>query len=195
MYYKSRSTRFPAAPTTQLAPPPPPPPADLAMRYSKRKISEAYLSADLTSSLKRRKQSETKLRQEIAAKDTLLQQQDQQHELRATDKTNCAVISGLLMESRKDGRKCTADLKVSEKKVAKLEELSEERVELFDQHLDSTVLMKDVEQKVSVMCIIFFLTLLICSNEQSISQLASRSMRPPICPLWSWLIEDSLLVV
>ena len=76
-YYKSGSTRCPAALTNQLDPPPPPPPADLATRYSKRKISKADLAADLTSSLKQRMQSETKL-QEIAAKDTLLQQQDQQ---------------------------------------------------------------------------------------------------------------------
>ena len=114
--YKSSSTRFPAAPTTQLDPPPPPPPADLATRYSKRKISKADLVADLTSSLKIRTQLETKLRQEIVAKDTLLQQQDRQQELRAKDKTKCAVISGLLMDIRKAGRKCTADLKVSDKK-------------------------------------------------------------------------------
>ena len=99
------------------------------------------------------------------------------------------------MESRKAGRKCTADLKASEKKVAKLEELSEERVDLFEQQLESTFLMKDVDQEVSVMCIIFFLTLLICSTEQSISQIAGRSMRPPMCPPWLWLIEDSFLVV
>ena len=115
-YYKSSSTRCPAAPTTQLDTPPPPPPADLATRYSKRKISKAYLAADLTSSLKRRMQSETKLRQEIEAKDTLLQQQDRQQELHAKDKTKCAIICGLLMEIRKAGRKCTAELKVSEKK-------------------------------------------------------------------------------
>ena len=53
-YYKYSSTRCPFAPTTQLDPPPPPPPADLATRYSKRKISKADLVADLTSSLKRR---------------------------------------------------------------------------------------------------------------------------------------------
>ena len=99
--------------------------ADPATRYSKRKISKADLEADLTSSLKRRTKSETKLRKEIAAKDTLLQQQYRQQELRAKDKTKCDVISGLLMERRKDGRKCTAELKVSEKKVAKLEEMSE----------------------------------------------------------------------
>ena len=115
--------------------------------------------------------------------------------MHAKYKTKCANISGILMESRKAGRKCTADLKVSEKKVAKLEELSEEIVDLFEQQLKSTVLMKDVEQEVSVMCIIFFLTLLICSTKQSISQLAGRSMRPPMCPPWSWLLEDSLLVV
>ena len=96
-YYKSSSTRCPAAPTTQLDNPPPPPPADLATRYSKRKISKDDLAADLTSSLKRRTQSETKLRQEIAAKDTLLQQQDWKQELQAKDKTKCAVIIGLLM--------------------------------------------------------------------------------------------------
>ena len=39
------------------------------------------------------------------------------------------------MESKKAGRKCTVDLKVSEKKLAKLEELSEEIVELFEQQL------------------------------------------------------------
>ena len=112
-YYKSSSTRCPAAPTTQLDIPPPPPPADLATRYSKRNISKADLSADLTSSLKQRTHSETKLRQEIAAKDTLLQQQDRQQELQAKDKTKCDVIISLLMEIRKTGRKCTADLKVS----------------------------------------------------------------------------------
>ena len=37
-YYKSSSTRCPAALTNQLDPPPPPPPADLATRYSKRNI-------------------------------------------------------------------------------------------------------------------------------------------------------------
>ena len=133
LYYKSGSTQCPAAPTTQLDPPPPPPPADLETHYSKRKISKADLAADLTSSLKRRTQSETKLRQDIAAKDTLLQQQDRQQELWAKEKTKCAIISGPLMEIRKAGRKCTADLKVSEKKVAKLEELSEYRVDLFEQ--------------------------------------------------------------
>ena len=97
--YKSRSTLCPSVPTTQLAPPPPPPPADLVTRYSKITISQADLAADMTSSLKRRTQSETKLQQEIAAKDTLLQQQDQQQELRAKDKTKCDIISGLLMES------------------------------------------------------------------------------------------------
>ena len=76
------------------------------------------------------------------------------------------------MEIREASRKCTADLKVSEKKVAKLEELSEERVEFLEQQLESNVLMKDVEQEVIVMCIIFFLNLLICSTEQLISQLA-----------------------
>ena len=116
LYYKSRSTRCPAAPTTQLDYPPPPPPADLATRYSKRNISKADLAADLTSSLKRRTQSETKLRQEIAAKYTILQQQDRQQELRAKEKTKCAIISVLLMEIRKAGRKCTVDLKVSEKR-------------------------------------------------------------------------------
>ena len=115
-YYKSSSTRCPDAPTTQLDTPPPPPPADLATRYSKRKISKSDLAADLTSLLKQRTQSETNLRQEIAAKDTLLQQQYRQQELHAKDKTKCASISGLLMESRKAGRKCTADLKVSDKK-------------------------------------------------------------------------------
>ena len=55
-YYKSSSTRCPAALTNQLDPPPPPPPADLATRYSKRNISKADLAADLTSSLKRRTQ-------------------------------------------------------------------------------------------------------------------------------------------
>ena len=55
--------------------------------------------------------------------------------------------------------------------------------------------MKDVEQEVSVMCIIFFLTLLICSTEQLISQLAGRSMSPPMCPPRSWLLKDLLLVV
>ena len=182
-------------PTNQLAYPPPPPPAYLANCYSKRKISKADLSADLTSSLKQRTQSETKLRQEIAAKDTLVQQQDRQEELQAKDKTKCAIISGLLMESRKSGRKCTADLKLSEMKVSKLEELSEERVELFELQLESTVLMKDVEQEVSVMCIIFFLTLPICSTKQSISQQAGPLMRPPMCPPWLWLLEDLLLVV
>ena len=113
--YKSSSTLCPAAPTTQLALPPPPPLADLATRYSKRKISKADLAADLTSSLKRRTQSETKLRQEIAVKDTLLQQQDQQQELREKYKTKCAVISGILIESRNAVRKFTKDLKVSEK--------------------------------------------------------------------------------
>ena len=190
LYYKSSSTRCPAAPTTQLAPPPPPPPSDLATLYSKRKISKADLSSDLTSSLKRRTQSETKLRQEIAAKDTLLQQHDRQQELRAKYNTKCAVISGTLMESRKAGRKCTPELKVSDKKVANLEELSEERVELFEQQLESTVLMKDVEQEVSVMCIIFFLTLIICSTKQSISQLAGRLMCLPMYPPWPWLIEN-----
>ena len=73
------------------------------------------------------------------------------------------------MESRKAGRNCTADLNVSEKKVSKLEELSKEIVELFEQQLESNVLMKYVDQEVSVMCIIFFLTLLICSIKQSIS--------------------------
>ena len=97
-YYKSSSTRCPAAPTTQLDTPPPPPPADLATSYSQRKISKANLAADLTSSLKQRTQSETKLRQEIAAKDTLLQQQDRQQELRAKEKTRCAIISVLLMQ-------------------------------------------------------------------------------------------------
>ena len=96
-YYKSSSTRFPAAPTTQLDTPPSPPPADLATRYSKRKISKADLAADLTSSLKQRTQSETKIRQEIAAKDTFLQQQDWQQELRAKEKMKCAIISGLLL--------------------------------------------------------------------------------------------------
>ena len=115
-YYKSSSTRCPAAPTTQLDTPPPPPPTDLATRYSKRKISKADLAADLTSSLKRRTQSETKLLQEIAARDTLLQKQYRQQELRAKERTKCDIISGILMESRKAGRKCTADLKVSEKK-------------------------------------------------------------------------------
>ena len=66
--YKSSSTWCPAAPTTQLDPPP----ANLATCYSKRKISKADLAADLTSSLKQRTQSETKLRQQISAKDTLL---------------------------------------------------------------------------------------------------------------------------
>ena len=99
------------------------------------------------------------------------------------------------MESRKAGRKCTAELKVSEMKVAKLEKLSEDIVGLFEQQLESTALMKDAEQEVSVMCIIFFLTLLICSTKQSISQLAVRSMRPPMCPPWSWLLKDSLLIV
>ena len=183
MYYKSSSTRCPAAPTTHLDPPPPPQPTDLATRYSKRKISKADLAADLTSSPKLRMQSETKLRQEIAAKDTLLQQQDWQQELWSKEKTKCDIISGLLMKTRKAGRKCTAELKVSEKKVAKLEEFSEERVEILEQQLDSTVLMKDEEQEVSVMCIICFLTLLICSTKQSISQLAGRFMRPPMCPL------------
>ena len=56
-YYKSSSTRCPAALTNQLDPPPPPPPADLATRYSKRNISKADLAADLTSSLKQRTQS------------------------------------------------------------------------------------------------------------------------------------------
>ena len=102
-YYKSSFTQCPAAPTTQLDTPPPPPPGDLATRYSKRNISKADLASDLTSSLMRRTQSETKLRQEIAAKDTLLQQQDRQQELHAKDKTKCAIISGLLMESRKAG--------------------------------------------------------------------------------------------
>ena len=69
------------------------------------------------SSLKQRTQSETKLRQEIAAKDTLLQQQDWQQEMRAKEKTKCAIISVLLMESKKAGRKCTADLKLSEKNI------------------------------------------------------------------------------
>ena len=112
-YYKSISTRCPDALTNQLDPPPL---DDLATRYSKRKISKADVAADLKSSLKRRTQSETKLRQEIVAKDTLLQQQDRQQELHAKDKTKCDIISGLLMESRKVGRKFTADLKVSEKK-------------------------------------------------------------------------------
>ena len=116
MNYKSSSTWCPAAPTSQLAPPPPPPTADLETRYSKRKIPKADLATDLTSSLKRRTQSETNLRQEIAAKDTLLQQQDRQQELRAKDKTKCDVISGLLMDSSKAGRMCTVDLKVIEKK-------------------------------------------------------------------------------
>ena len=40
------------------------------------------------------------------------------------------------MEIRKAGRKCTADLKMIEKK----------RVELFEQQLESNFLMKDVEQ-------------------------------------------------
>ena len=71
--YKSSSTRCPAAPTTHLNTPPPPPPADLATRYSKRQIAKSDLAADLTSTPKRRTQSETKLRQEIAAKFTLLQ--------------------------------------------------------------------------------------------------------------------------
>ena len=116
LYYKSSSTRCPAAPTTQLDTPPPPPPVDLVTRYSKRKTSEADLAADLTSSLKQRTQSETKLRQEIAAKYTLLQQQDWQQELRAKENTKCAIISGLLMESRNAGRNCTAELKVSKRK-------------------------------------------------------------------------------
>ena len=115
-YYKSSSTWCPAALTNKLDPPPPPPPADIATRYSKRKISKADLAADLTSSLKRITQSETKLRQEIAAKDSILQQKYWQQELQAKYKTKCAIISGLLMEIRKAGRKCTADLKVSEKK-------------------------------------------------------------------------------
>ena len=76
----------------------------------------ADLAADMTSSLKPITQSETKLRQYMAAKDTLLQQQDRQQELRAKDKTKCDVMIGLLMESNKLGRKCTADLKVIEKK-------------------------------------------------------------------------------
>ena len=84
---------------------------------------------------------------------------------------------------------------MSEKKVSKLEELSKEIVELFEQQLEITVFMKDVDQEVSVMCIIFFLTLLICSTEKSISQLTGRLMRPPMCPPWSLLILDSLLVV
>ena len=104
---------MPAAPTTQLDPPPPPPLVDIATRYSKRNISKADLATDLTSSLKQITQPETKLQQEIAAKDILLQEQDRQQELREKYKTKCAVISGLLMESRKAGRKCTADLKVS----------------------------------------------------------------------------------
>ena len=61
-YYKSSSTRCPAAPTNQLDPPPPPLPADPATRYSKINISKADLAADLTSSLKRRTQSEKKPR-------------------------------------------------------------------------------------------------------------------------------------
>ena len=116
LYYKSSSTWCPAVPTTQLAPPPPPPPACFVTSYSKKKISKADLAADLTSSLKQITQSETKLQQEIVAKDTFLQQQDWQQELRANDKKKCAVISGLLMKIRKAGRKGTADLKVSEKK-------------------------------------------------------------------------------
>ena len=123
-YYKSSSTRCPAAQTTQMAPLPPPPPADLATHYSTRKISKSGLAADMKSLMRRRMQSETNLRQEIAAKDTLLQQQDWQKKLKAKYKTKCAVISGLLMESRKAGRKCTVDLKVSENKEAKLEEMS-----------------------------------------------------------------------
>ena len=102
-YYKSSSTRCPAAPTTQLDTPPPPPTTDLATCYSKRKISKVDLASDLTSSLNQRTQSETKLLQEIAAKDTLLQQQDRQQELRAKEKTKCAIISGLLMDIRKAG--------------------------------------------------------------------------------------------
>ena len=50
-----------------------------------------------------------------SGEDTLLKQQDRQQELRAKDKTKCAVISSILMESRKAGSKCTADLKVGEK--------------------------------------------------------------------------------
>ena len=61
---------------------------------------------------------------------------------------------------------------VSKEKVAKLEELSEERVGFFPQQLESTVLMKEMEQEVSVKCIALFLTLLICSTKQSIAQLA-----------------------
>ena len=67
-YYKSSSTQWTAAPTTQLDPPPPPPSADLATRYFKRKISKDDLVTDMTSSLKKRTQSKTNLRQEIAAK-------------------------------------------------------------------------------------------------------------------------------
>ena len=115
--YKSSSTRCPAAPTTHLDPPPPPPLADLATRFSDTKKSKADLAADMTSSLKQRTQSETKLQQEIAEKDTLLQQQDWQKELRAKDNTKCAVISGLLMRIRNAGKKCTTNLKVSEKKI------------------------------------------------------------------------------
>ena len=89
------------------------------------------------------------------------------------------------MESRKADRKCTTDLKVSKEKVAKLEELSEERVELFLQQLESTALMKEMDQEVSVKCMVLFLTLLFCTTKQSIAQLAGRSTRPP-----SWLLEE-----
>ena len=41
---------------------------------------------------------------------------------------------------------------MSEKKVAKLEELSEERVELSEQQSESNVLIKDVEQGLVVGC-------------------------------------------
>ena len=184
-YYKSSSTRHPAAPTTQSDRQPPPPPGNLATRCSKRKISKAEIAAQLTSSLKLSTLSESKLRQEIAEKNSLLLQQHRQQELRSKDKTKCAVMRSLLMESRKAGRKCTTDLKVSIEKVAKLEELSEERVEFFSKQLESTVLMKEMEQEVSVQCMVLFLTLLFCTTKQSFAQLADRSMRPP-----SWLLEE-----
>ena len=92
------------------------------------------------------------------------------------------------MESRKAGRKCTMDLKASKEKVAKLEELSEERVEFFfatvgEYRLDE----RDGSRgKCQVHGIIPNSTF--CSTKQSIAQLAGRSMRP-----LSWLLKELLL--
>ena len=80
-------------------------------RKSKRKISKAQLEIELSLTSKKNKLAEDELQKERAKRVILMKQKDRLLRQHSKDKTTMGVLGGLLIESRKTGRKYAAELK------------------------------------------------------------------------------------